>query len=96
MTAVVEPVTAVMGTRVLRKEDPALLTGESRFTDDLVVPGALHLRIVRSPVAHARIRSIDTTAARAHPGVVAVLTGTDLAGRLRRTRCPARGRSPRT
>jgi carbon-monoxide dehydrogenase large subunit len=68
----------VMGTRVLRKEDPALLTGESRFTDDLVVPGALHVRIVRSPVAHARIRSIDTTAALAQPGVVAVFTGPDL------------------
>jgi aerobic carbon-monoxide dehydrogenase large subunit len=70
----------VMGTRVLRKEDPALLTGESRFTDDLTVAGALHVRIVRSPVAHARIRSIDATAARAHPGVVAVLTGPDLQG----------------
>ena len=69
----------VMGTRLLRKEDPALLTGESIFTDDLVLPGALHLRIVRSPLAHARIASIDTTAARAHPGVVAVFTGPDLA-----------------
>jgi carbon-monoxide dehydrogenase large subunit len=68
----------VMGTWVLRTEDPALLTGESRFTDDLVVPGALHVRIVRSPVAHARIRSIDSTAARAHPGVVAVFIGPDL------------------
>jgi carbon-monoxide dehydrogenase large subunit len=70
----------VMGTRVLRVEDPALLTGESRFTDDLVVPGALHVKIVRSPVAHARIRSIDTSAALAQPGVVAVLTGPELEG----------------
>jgi CO/xanthine dehydrogenase Mo-binding subunit len=65
----------VMGTRVLRVEDPALLTGESRYTDDIVVPGALHVRIVRSSVAHARIVSIDTTAALAEPGVVAVVTG---------------------
>ena len=44
-----------IGTRMLRREDPALLTGEARFTDDLVIPGALHLAIVRSPYAHARI-----------------------------------------
>lgn len=65
MTAVIAD--TVVGTRVLRTEDPALLTGESRFTDDLVVPGALHVRLVRSPVAHARIRSIETTAALTNP-----------------------------
>ena len=48
--------TAVVGTRQLRKEDPPLLTGEARFVDDLDVPGALHLELVRSPYAHARIR----------------------------------------
>jgi len=69
----------VIGTRQLRREDPALLTGSVRFVDDLVVPGALHVKIVRSPFAHARIRSIDTSAATAMPGVVAVLTGADLA-----------------
>ena len=81
MTAVVEPSAAeggVIGTRRIRKEDPALLTGEARFVDDLVVPGALHVAMVRSPHAHARITNIDTSAAKAMPGVVDVLTGPDL------------------
>ena len=63
---------------MLRKEDPALLTGEARFVDDLVVPGALHMAVVRSPIAHARIRSVDVSAARSQPGVVAAFTGADL------------------
>jgi len=71
-------VTAVVGSRKVRREDPALLTGEARFVDDLVVPGALHAKVVRSPYAHARIRSIDTTEAQAMPGVVGVFTGADL------------------
>ena len=70
--------TAVMGTRMLRKEDPALLTGEARYVHDLVIPGALHVALVRSPYAHARISSIDTSAASTMPGVVGVLTGADL------------------
>ncbi len=69
---------AVVGTRLLRKEDPPLLTGEAKYIADLDVAGALYLELVRSPCAHARIRSIDTTAAAAMPGVVAVLTGADL------------------
>jgi aerobic carbon-monoxide dehydrogenase large subunit len=68
----------VIGTRILRREDPVLLTGEARFVDDLAVPGALHVKVVRSPFAHARIRSIDASAARAMPGVVDVFTGQDL------------------
>jgi aerobic carbon-monoxide dehydrogenase large subunit len=71
-------VTAVMGSRMLRKEDPALLTGEARYVDDLAVPGALHAKVVRSPYAHARIRSVDTADAAGMPGVIAVLTGADL------------------
>ena len=71
--------TTVIGQRLLRKEDPALLTGEAKFTSDLNVPGALHLALVRSPYAHARITSIDTAAAAALPGVVAVYTGAALA-----------------
>ena len=51
---------------MLRKEDPRLLTGEARFVDDLVIPGALWLAMVRSPEAHARIRSIDTSARAGH------------------------------
>ena len=52
--------TSVIGQRLLRREDPALLTGEAKFTNDLNVPGALHLAVVRSPYAHARIISVDT------------------------------------
>jgi carbon-monoxide dehydrogenase large subunit len=70
----------VLGQRLLRKEDPALLTGESRFVADLNVPGALHLALVRSPVAHARIVSVDVSAALSIPGVVAAFSGKDLAG----------------
>ncbi|HLH99708.1 MAG TPA: molybdopterin cofactor-binding domain-containing protein [Acidimicrobiales bacterium] len=70
----------IVGTRLKRREDPALLTGESRFIADLAVPGALHLALVRSTVAHARVTGIDLSAARAMPGVVAAYTGADLAG----------------
>src|SRR3984893_8222977 len=79
MTAVTaEPRASVVGTRMLRKEDPALLTGEGRFVDDLVIPGALHMAVVRSPMAHARIRSVDVSAALGQPGVVAAFSGADL------------------
>jgi len=68
----------VIGSRLLRREDPALLTGEGRYTDDLQIPGALHMALVRSPYAHARITSIDTSEAAAAPGVRAVYTAADL------------------
>ena len=71
--------TTVIGQRLLRREDPALLTGEARFTADLDIPGALFLAVVRSPYAHARITTVDTSAAAGADGVVAVYTGTDLA-----------------
>src|SRR5262245_8354656 len=61
-----------------RREDRALLTGRGRFIDDLPAAGVLHLILVRSPHAHARIRAIDTTAAQSAPGVVAVITAEDL------------------
>ena len=70
--------TGVLGQRVLRKEDPVLLTGEAVFTNDLKVPGALFMAVLRSPYAHARIVSIDTAAAAAMDGVSAVYTGADL------------------
>ena len=62
-----------------RKEDARLITGRTRYTDNITLPGMLHLAMVRSPVAHAKITSIDTSAARSAPGVVQVLTGADLA-----------------
>ena len=67
-----------VGRRILRKEDLRLLTGQGRFTDDLPrQQGEAALHVLRSPHAHARIRSIDTSAAQAMPGVLAVLTGLD-------------------
>src|SRR5947199_3241081 len=70
------------GARVARLEDPALLTGRGRFVDDIRLAGALHACFVRSPHAHAAIRSIDASAARAMPGVHAVLTADDLPPRM--------------
>lgn len=70
---------AEVGRPRLRKEDAHLITGRSRYTDNMTLPGMLHLAMVRSPFAHAKITSIDTSAAKSSPGVVAVLTGADVA-----------------
>src|SRR3954466_11325932 len=66
--------------RLRRKEDPRFIRGQGKYVDDVVLPGMLHSAILRSPLAHARIRSIDTSAAEALDGVVAVITGETLAG----------------
>lgn len=70
----------MIGEELRRREDPALLTGRGRYVDDLILPGLLHAFVVRSPVAHARIVSVDADAARTAPGVIAVFTAADLAG----------------
>jgi carbon-monoxide dehydrogenase large subunit len=62
-----------------RKEDARLITGKTTWTDNMSLPGMLHIAVVRSPVAHARITNLDVTAAKAAPGVVEVFTGRDLA-----------------
>ncbi|MGZ3333702.1 MAG: xanthine dehydrogenase family protein molybdopterin-binding subunit, partial [Gemmatimonadaceae bacterium] len=67
----------MLGASVPRLEDAALVTGTGRFVGDLSFPHQLHMRIVRSPRAHGRILAVDTAAARALPGVVAVWTGED-------------------
>ncbi|MFE1599459.1 xanthine dehydrogenase family protein molybdopterin-binding subunit [Methylobacterium sp. ID0610] len=67
-----------VGARVRRVEDPRLLTGQGSYTDDRVVPHALHVAFRRSDRAHARIRAIDTQAAAMMPGVAAVVTAADL------------------
>jgi len=67
-----------IGSPVKRREDPALITGKGRYTDDFTLPGMTYAAIVRSPFAHARIGSIDPAAALAHPGVIAVYTGKDI------------------
>ena len=68
-----------IGESVLRKEDERFLTGAGQYTDDIDLTGLVHAVFVRSPHAHARIRSIDKTAALAAPGVLAVYTGEDVA-----------------
>ena len=78
MTVVEEQAGKVIGTPMLRREDPALLTGEAKFTNDLHIPGALHLAVLRSPYAHARITSVDVSGAASQPGVVAAYSGADL------------------
>ncbi len=70
----------MFGTSVKRREDPRLITGESTYVDDIKLLGMLHMSVVRSPYGHARIKSIDTQAARQSPGVVAVYTAEDLKG----------------
>ena len=70
-----------IGKSVRARETLRPIRGIARYIDDLVLPGAAHLAVVRSPVAHARIRRIDTDAARRAPGVLAVVTGKDLADR---------------
>ena len=62
-----------------RKEDQRLITGRTRWTDNMSLPGMLHMAMVRSPFAHARISSVDVDEAKRSPGVVAVITGSDLA-----------------
>ncbi|KQN91227.1 aerobic carbon-monoxide dehydrogenase large subunit [Arthrobacter sp. Leaf69] len=66
--------------RIQRKEDPRFVRGKGNYLDDIVLPGMLHGAILRAPVAHARLVSIDTTNALAHPKVLAVITGKDLLG----------------
>ncbi|TAK97941.1 MAG: xanthine dehydrogenase family protein molybdopterin-binding subunit, partial [Rhodospirillaceae bacterium] len=68
-----------IGAAVRRSEDPRFLRGKGRYTDDITLVGQTYLQILRSPHAHATIQSIDTTAAKAAPGVVAVYTSADLA-----------------
>src|SRR4029450_13810751 len=68
-----------VGQSVLRKEDASLLTGQASFVDNLTLPGMLHLAVVRSPFAHARIVNVDVSKALEMPGVVGAWSGADLA-----------------
>ena len=73
-----------IGASIRRKEDVRFLTGRANFVDDIKVPHMLHAAVLRSPHAHARIRSIDSTKALATPGVVAVITFEDIASMAKR------------
>src|SRR5262245_31715930 len=72
----------LFGSPQIRKEDPRLITGQATYVDDVRPAGLVHAVMLRSPHAHATIRSIDTSAAQAVPGVVAVYTGADLGASL--------------
>jgi carbon-monoxide dehydrogenase large subunit len=77
----------VFGSGIRRREDPRLVTGTARYTDDLTLPGMVHAAILRSPHAHARIKKIDTAPAKAAPGVLAVYTAADIEGHLKPIPC---------
>lgn len=79
MVATVDSPEKMVGKALKRREDPRLITGAGSFLDDVKLPGMSHAALVRSPHAHAKIVSIDTTAAKAMPGVIAVFTGDDFA-----------------
>jgi carbon-monoxide dehydrogenase large subunit len=72
--------TSYIGRSVPRKEDPELLTGQSRYVDDMTLPGMVWVYVVRSPYAHARIGGVDLSEARGADGVIAAFSGADLAG----------------
>src|SRR3954449_12064927 len=66
--------------RLKRKEDPRFIRGQGNYVDDVRLPGMLHGAVLRSPLAHARVVSVDTSAAEQHPKVRAVITGKTLEG----------------
>ena len=77
----------IFGSGIRRREDPRLITGSAAYTDDLTLPGMVHAAVLRSPHAHARIKKIETSQAKAAEGVVAVFTGADTAGVLKPIPC---------
>ena len=77
----------IFGSGIRRREDPRLITGQATYTDDIKLPGTVYAAIKRSIHAHAKIKSVDTAAAAAAPGVVAVYTGTDTDGVLNPIPC---------
>jgi carbon-monoxide dehydrogenase large subunit len=72
------PVSKFVGAKVKRREDPRLIRGLGKYVDDIHLPNTLHVAILRSPYAHARIKSLQIEAARQHPGVIMVITGPEL------------------
>src|SRR5205809_8129061 len=77
--AIETPLKGFVGESIKRKEDDRFIRGKGNYVDDITLPGMLHMAILRSPFAHARIRSINSSAAQALHGVVAVVTGELLA-----------------
>ena len=87
MTTTTTAAARVFGSGIRRREDPRLLTGTARYTADFTLPGMAHAAILRSPHGHARIRGIQTSAAKAAPGVVAIYTSADVSGVLQPIPC---------
>ena len=81
----------LVGDRIKRREDPALIQGFGKYVDDIPLMGMLHAAFFRSPYAHARIKSLNVDAARRLPGVITVLTGQDLVGKVGTIPCGAAG-----
>src|SRR5947199_10847003 len=79
----------LLGERIKRKEDPRLIQGRGHYVDDVKLDGMLHMAFARSVHAHARVKSVNVSAARAHPGVVAAYTGADLKGKVGLVPCAA-------
>src|SRR5579875_1123306 len=75
-------IAAMVGAPIKRREDPRLITGQATYVDDIKLYGMLYMSVVRSPYGHARIKSINTEAARKYPGVLAVYTAADLKGKV--------------
>jgi len=68
----------IFGSAIKRREDPRLITGQAKYTDDFVLPGMAHMAVVRSPYAHAKIKAVRTKKAAAMEGVLGVFTGKDM------------------
>src|SRR6201995_5061737 len=83
-----ETKTAELGKARLRKEDERLITGQTNWTDNITLPGLLHVAFLRSPYAHARITSADVSAALGQPGVIAAYSGADFGAEQGTPRCP--------
>ena len=79
--------TRIFGSGIRRREDPRLITGQATYTDDIKLNGMVHAAILRSPHGHARVNSVDTSAAQRAPGVLAVYTGADVEGVLNPLPC---------
>ena len=79
--------TRIFGSGIRRREDPRLITGQATYTDDIKLTGLVHAAILRSPHAHAKIVSVDVSAAQSAPGVLAAYTGADTDGALNPIPC---------
>lgn len=83
------PISKSVGSRIKRREDPRLIQGLAHYVDDIKLPDTLHVAILRSPYAHARINGIEIFSAQNHPGVISIFTGEDLKNKIGTIPCAA-------